>query len=863
VAGFGQELPSNEASDPGSSSEIDAVQRPSPSVESRAHFIGHLLGYDFRGSNHLASIVAHPQQLRDRALSYLQDYFKALCSSGPVLVLLEDLHWADDSSLEVFSMLSLTLHHQPLLVVGATRPELFERRPDWYERKSIHMRLDLQPLSEKESRTLVIEVLQKKENVPAALLELVVSNAEGNPFYVEELLKMLVQHGVVVKEGDSWQVRAEQLAEVKVPPTLSGVLQARLDSLAKEERAVLQQASVVGRIFWDVAVIYLNRQFLEAKNEEPDEDYVKKALHSLQEKEIVFDRDLSVFAGANEYIFKHALFRQVTYESVLIRSRRTFHSLVADWLIKQSGERSEEVTGLIANHLEQAGRLEEALIYLSQAGERAAQLYALIEALRFYDQAVELVKDHPKAFSGEELAQLRSKRGDVHALAGEFEAAAANIDFALQAAKDSSDLIAQRTLLTNLGMVYRRWEDYENALSHLRQAVEVARASGDQRAVADTLYHLGSVIWSQGENNEATMFHQEALEISRSLDLSDIVAVQAVHGRAEAYWIDGRPDVAIQLFEESLQLSRQIGNRSYEAENLQMIGIVSYGPDALADYGAARKAAEEALEICRSAHLDWHLAPTLSCLSQAYKGVGDYQRAYQLLQEVNQLAKELGALRFLSYQFHYMAVLYLDLGLLEQAVEIFEQALQASKEANTAFSVPLIEAGLAVTRLRQGGGREQALKVGLQLEETLATALRRGQNLHAAYCYEVLTEVEIVAGKYEKAFGYIDRLLKIAEPGGMRERMAQAHRWRGVALQALGRMAAAGEELNKAAGLAQAIGSPRMLWDVHDALSGYYDELGNAELAAHHREEVQKIVGGIAAGLEEEELKAGLPLDSN
>jgi class 3 adenylate cyclase/tetratricopeptide (TPR) repeat protein len=841
VAGFSEELGAGPEGDPGSNSEM------------QAHFIGHLLGYDFRSSRHLALIMANPQQLRDRALSYLQGYFEVVCASGPALVLLEDLHWADDSSLDAISWLSLALQNQPVLVVGTARPELFERRPHWTEKQPLHQGLELRPLSEQDSRSLAVEVLQRAENIPDALLKVILSNSEGNPFYVEELVKMLVQQGVIVKGDERWLVRVERLEEVQVPITLSGVLQARLDSLAEEERTVLQQASVVGRVFWDAVVMYLNRQLREAQGDER----IEQTLLALREKEIVFRRDSSVFAGATEYIFKHALFRQVIYESVFVRARRTFHALVADWLIEHSGGRSEEVAGLIANHLEHAGRLEEALVYLRRAGEEATERFAVVEALRFYDQAVELVAEHSEAFTGEEMAQLRGQRGGVQALAGDFEAAVADISFALQVAEHAHDLRAQRALVTNLGMVYRRADDYENALPLLSRAVEAARAGGDQRAVADTLFHLASVIWSQGENTKATQLHQEALEISRSLGLNDLVAVQAFHGRAEAYWIDGRPDLALQLFKESLQLSRQIGDRGYEAENLQMIGILSSGSDGIADYRGAKEASEAALEICRAAHLDWHLLPTLESLSKAYRGLGDYQIAYRLIIEANQLAEDMGVTRFLSFQFHSLALLCQDLGLSLQAEVFFQRALQVSEEANSLFWLPAIKASLAVAHLRQGD-----LAVGPMLEGALAFALERGQNLHAARCYEGLAELAIVKGKHEQGLGHADNLLALAELGGMRERMAQAHRWRGVALQAMGRTEQAGNELRRAAVLAQAIGSPRLLWEVHEALARFYSELGNSQKALHHNDEVKKIVERIAAGLEDKSLKTGLPLAS-
>jgi ABC-type oligopeptide transport system substrate-binding subunit/class 3 adenylate cyclase/ribosomal protein L40E len=355
----------------------------------RAHFIGQLLGFQFGDSPHLRGILDDAQQIRDRALTYLGDYFKALAARLPVLILLEDLHWADDSSLDVLNHLALTTPKQRLLMVCTARPPLFERRPHWGEGQPFHTRLELQPLSKWDSRRLVAEILQKVDHVPDALRELVVSGAEGNPFYVEELIKMLIEDGVVVKGEGYWHVEPTRLTTVRVPPTLTGVLQARLDSLPSEERTTLQEASVVGRLFWDRAVLRIS----QSASEGMEETEILDNLSALRGKEMVFQRETSAFAGAQEYIFKHNMLREVTYEGVLKRLRRVYHGLVADWLMEQSGERVSEYTGLIADHLELAGRTVEAADYLIQAGDRARGLYAHQEAIGSYERALALLKE--------------------------------------------------------------------------------------------------------------------------------------------------------------------------------------------------------------------------------------------------------------------------------------------------------------------------------------------------------------------------------------------------------------------------------------------------------------------------------------
>jgi ABC-type oligopeptide transport system substrate-binding subunit/class 3 adenylate cyclase/tetratricopeptide (TPR) repeat protein len=402
-----------------------------------AHFIGHLVGFELGPSPHLEAVRDDPKQLRDRALTYLADYFRALAAQNPVLILLEDLHCADDSSLDVLNQLALALTEEPVMIVGAARPALFERRPHWGEGQPFHRRLPLEPLTKRNTRHLLDEILQKMEHVPDTLSELVVAGTEGNPFFVEELVKMLVEDGVIVKGEEQWRVEPERLTEVRVPPTLRGVLQARLDRLPVLDRTVLQQASVVGRLFWDRAVVRIS----ESASEGVQEPEVLNSLSALRGREMVFQRETTAIAGAQEYIFTHSVLREVTYESLLKRLRRIYHGLVADWLIEQGGERATEYTGLIADHLELAGRTAEATEYLLRAGDKARALYAHQEAIQAYQRSLALLKE----------------QGD--------------------------DERAARTLMT-LGLTYHGAFDYERAQQSYAQAFALWQQVSAQRPPA-------------------------------------------------------------------------------------------------------------------------------------------------------------------------------------------------------------------------------------------------------------------------------------------------------------------------------------------------------------------------------------------
>jgi class 3 adenylate cyclase/tetratricopeptide (TPR) repeat protein len=434
-----------------------------------ADLVGHLAGFDFSTSPHVAGLLGSPS-LGQIATANLVHYLGDLMVASPVMVLLEDLHWADDSSLDLLAQVVERLPDQPLLAVGATRPELYERRPNWGEGQEAYNRVDVKPLSKRASRALVQELLQKVHDIPEAVRQLVVEGAEGNPFYAEELIKMLIEDGAIVPGEEEWQVELERLAQVRVPPTLTAVLQARLDALPQEEREILQQASVAGREFWASLV-------RELAGDAVDADGVRSLLGELRGRELVYRRERSAFSGTEEYLFKHAVLRDVTYETVLLKLRRRYHAQVAAWLEGHAGERLDEYLGLIAGHYELAGESKKAILYLLKAGNRAGQQYANPEAIGHFRRALALLdKTSPREFDGDAwrdiAAQLHEGLGDVLTRTGQHAEAEDVYEKALAQAS-TADAIRQARLRRKAGNSWRAVALYDTAL----QAYELAEAA--------------------------------------------------------------------------------------------------------------------------------------------------------------------------------------------------------------------------------------------------------------------------------------------------------------------------------------------------------------------------------------------------
>ena len=295
--------------------------------------IGELIGFDYHADPHIAAIASEGKQIRNRAFHALASYFRALHShSGtPVVLLLDDLHWADEGSLDFVDHLVQACGDVPIFVLCLSRSTLYERRPLWGSGRSNHLRIDLAPLSKGGTQELIQALLRRLEAVPTALRDLLASSAEGNPYFVEELIGMLIDDGVIVTDREPWRVSADKLLDVRVPSTLAGVLQARIDSLPPEEKSALQQASVIGHVFWDEAL----QRIAPAAG---------AALDGLTRRELAYGRETSAFEGTREFVFKHHVLHQVAYQGVLKQTRREQHRVTADWLVVRSGDRASDTS---------------------------------------------------------------------------------------------------------------------------------------------------------------------------------------------------------------------------------------------------------------------------------------------------------------------------------------------------------------------------------------------------------------------------------------------------------------------------------------------------------------------------------------
>lgn len=640
-----------------------------------AHFIGHLIGFDFSGSPHLQGILGDARQIRDRAFHYMAETLAEITQRSPVVMFLEDIHWADDGSLDLIDQVMAEQPALPFVVIGATRPTLFEHRPTWGEGSMQHIRLDLQPLSDQASRQLVVEILRKAPQIPQGLQDLIVNRAEGSPFYVEELIKMLIEDGVIVTGEERWNVRPERLATVRVPPTLTGILQARLDGLPPPERETLQQASVVGRVFWDNVV----ERILDPETPRAESaTRVHERLGALSGKELIFPHETSAFDQANEYIFKHAILHDVTYESVLKRMRRTYHAQVAECLIELSGERAGEYAGRIGDHYEHAGEWALAAEWYGRAGRQAQDTYAPEVAINYYQKALRFWKDSGTA-SGTQaprLFQIYEGLGDMFVIQARYAESSETFRVMCSLAEAAGDPVAQARAWCGLAMAQASEGDNRGALESASRGEAIARSAQARTELAKALLMKGRSAFRLGEAETALTLCEEMLALTTET-ADQLQMARSLNMLGSIHNIAGRYPQAEECYTRALTICQELSDRRQVMNLLNNLGVVAY---ARGDYQSAFERYQEALSIAREiGERDGEIV-FLSNLGEVRLRLGEYQAAEADLRQVIEMAGAANS-EGLSDTYQILAEACLGQGKIEEALTAARQALTLGREA--------------------------------------------------------------------------------------------------------------------------------------------------------------------------------------
>ena len=728
-------------------------------------------------ANHLAT--HSPRALQQRLFALIEDLFRRLAQQQPTVLVMEDLHWADDSSIELIRHLLPLVRQVPLAIVGVHRRgegDLPLRRLVTEEYADRLTNIELVPLAREPTVTLVEQLLSSADSLPAAVQDLIIGKAEGNPFFVEEVIRTLIERGGLARSADGGPWVATPLIEgMTVPDTLQGVLMARLDRLDSGTKRIAQQAAVIGRIFQQRVLLKLAE----------DVARLEADLGHLEREELIRElrRDPDL-----EYIFKHALTQEVAYDTLTAPQRRQLHALVGEALEELVADRVGEFQAILGNHFLRGEVWEKAYPYYLAAGDAAARLHAYPEASTHYAKALQALYSLPP-----------------------------------------TDEIRRRIIDLTLSQMGVSWgaEDPSSNLAKLAEAEAIARAlptadggpGPDRVRLARIQYWIGRIHYYRDEPREAIAYFQQVLAVGQELGDERLLAIPlAVMGRALV--VQGHFDKAIPV------LARALGPLEKTDEWLDWSFSKAYHGVATAAAGRHAEGlaeTEEAVARARETRNPMALAGCLIVL--AFHGC--LSRDARAFREAADAASAAGRLAgnslMISVGLGFEAWALSRLGRHDEAAKRMGQAnAEAEKIGGRLVAADWIAAASAELALNAGRPEEAVARVGPAIEKARAIGGIFGEGLAQRIWGQALAQLEPTG--HEEVDLHLATGLRLFQEGDCMLEVAHTHAVWGVLLRDRGDLPGAADHLAQAADLFKAAGLLKHAKEAEVALRGVRKE---------------------------------------
>ena len=841
-------------------------------------------------------------------------------SGNPLLFVVDDLQWSDDASLDLLHYLARNLGETRVLLCGTYRTEEKEASPGLLRfagllrREKLSEEMFLESLSAKEVSTMLRLLCPGKET-SEEFQDFLYEKTEGNPFFVEELVKFLGEEGI-----------GEGLPRIReVPLSIYAVLQRRMDSLAPGMKEILACAALVGKEF----------EF--------------EVLHRVQDRpqrEILGTMDAAVKAriiresfegGEERYHFVHSLLADVLHSGVGKVRRRLLHRQVGEALEEFYAGRLEQLNGRLVYHFERGEKWEKALNYSLRSARQAKDDYANQEAIRFYTKAREML---PRLTRGteDEAAAIAEELGDTYQITGDYDKALEEYKLAEEAARRKGDEKKEGDALSKMSLVHGLQGNYNEMMSHAERSYAIREQMGDHKGLAESLRIIGNVHANRGDYGEALSYLTDSLRIRQEIDdqtgaAASLGAIGAVH------WQQGDYEAALRCDEESLKIRRDVGDKPGMAASLNSVGIVHW---SRGDYEAALKCHKESMRIRRETGDKRGTAGSLTNIGNVYWGRGEYGEALKCHEESLKIDREIGSKTGIAAGLTNIGNIHFARGAYGEALRHHEESLEVSKEIGDKRNVALSLANMGDVHIERGeyedalksyeeslgiqekigdkpgsvfsmlgtGNIHQALydfgkamehhkesyslieKLGMKAEKT-AVLTRMGMNHHLLGDDEMalehlnkalelveefgtkeaepgvlsaLGEVWLSKGDLAKTREFCGQLMTVAEKEGLKKYLAVGRKLKGEILlpqtvrrqTSAVRLREAEAELRDAQKIAEEIGAQPLLWQIHATLGRLYaawSRKGDKKKASEQFAKAHKIIKQIASKIGDQELK--------
>jgi class 3 adenylate cyclase/tetratricopeptide (TPR) repeat protein len=687
-----------------------------------------------------------PEFWKSRLQDAIQTILSAIAKKAPTIFLHEDLHWADPSFVELLRK-ALTEIRQPAIVLCAYRPtfSLFTSHQISSLGK-FYQEIRLQDLSSSEAQDM-LESLLKTESLPADLKRFVHAKAEGNPFYLEELINTLIESETLIRDNGSWKIR-RTITESDISPTIHGLISGRLDRLEKETKRILQEASVIGRAF----LYEILKKITEL------ETFIDRGLSTLERLDFIRTRSLQ---PELEYMFKHPLTHEVVYNGLLKKDRQEIHEQIGLVMEKLFEARLSEFYETLAFHFKQGQSFHKAINYLMKSGEKSLKRYAVEESHGCYREAFELLSNKPEKSQGEKelLIDLLIKWALVFYYRGDFRGLTELLAAHEEMAKSLNDKARLGMILAWLGFACLFRGRVGDSHDYLFSALRIGEEINDQKLIGYSCTWLAWTYCSLGPLKQAIGFAERAQEISRLFENDYYLYFKSLAGLSLAYFGMGQ-------YKRAAEAGRPLLDYGIRHSDIRSMvlghGSIGFGHWGSGDFTRAIECFKEGLQISQD--------PLYSLVGRWYYGIcnflsGKVEEAEKELTAVLEFSQEFGTEFFATGAQPYLGAILVMKGQMSRGLKLLEDVRVASLKAKNKFAHVTTEfiLGILYLRIVQGGEGPIGLStfarnIGFVIREVPFAARKAEHHFSEAIRVAKEAQLEYFSGQAYLNLGLLNKL---------------------------------------------------------------------------------------------------------
>jgi predicted ATPase/DNA-binding CsgD family transcriptional regulator len=779
-----------------------------------------------------------PEPEKRRRFEALAHFLTRETQEHPVLLVVEDLHWSDDISLELlYYVARRCCSSNPLLILLTYRSDELSSNLRHFlaqlDRERLAQEIPIERLRRDGVEAMLQAIFMLPSTTRLELLDPIYTLTDGNPFFVEEILTSLIATGEMYYADGSFQRKS--LGELHIPRSVQDAVHQRTDQLSEPSRKIMTIAAVAGRRFDFALLQELSKH---------DEQQLLLLIKEMIAAQVVVEESEEQFA------FRHALTRQAIYADMLVRERKALHRSIAVTMERLYDTSLEAHLADLAYHFYEAGAWEQALQYGQLAGEQAERLYAPHTVIEQATRAL----DACERGSIVPPISLNRLRGRGYEALGNFELAQADFEAALQMARLAQDREAEWQALIDLGFLWEQ-RDYTQAGMYFEQALALASQMDNSITLAHSLNRLGNWHLNIEQPHEALHYHQEALTLFQQ--------VQDQHGLAETYDLLGMTSAlggdllqGTAYYQQAVELFQKLDNRQGLASSLATLAVLGgeYETETMVSaptsFVERLHYGEQALKVAREIGQPSAEMYALCALGQLLGPRGEYVYAFKVAQEGLALAVQIEHHEWMINGYWVLGTLHLDLLVLPEARALLEQAITLAHTVGSWNWIRIVSGFLARALILQ--------EEFTQAEAILATALEPAapmQTIGQRLVWAARAELALARGEHDLALDITECLITSAANLTGERVIPSLWKLRGEALLALQRVPEAETTLRSAQESARSQGLRPLLWRISIALGRLYQTQRRHEEARQAIDSARTTIEGLAAPLQEEKLR--------